>query len=242
MWKTFDEYLRLTYGDEHWQSSTRMVYSFSDNDFKYRNYMKTENIYDADHRIIGEYYPIERNKNCAFRDFHILQEVYYNTGKGNRFGLQAWYLDSERGVPMLNVDYREDADYINEQREQTFRGILSWDRISKDLKLGAKVGYIHTWLGYDYSRDLGNGEMAGMIESRSRVNTVYGSAEAEYSIGKNGSSRPACRRISILWKVRIAILSHKAAIGLRSDTTRLESNCQDTYRPNGARSSGSVCR
>ncbi len=184
MWKTFDEYLRLTYGDEHWQSSTRMVYSFSDNDFKYRNYMKTENIYDADHRIIGEYYPIERNKNCAFRDFHILQEVYYNTGKGNRFGLQAWYLDSERGVPMLNVDYREDADYINEQREQTFRGILSWDRISKDLKLGAKVGYIHTWLGYDYSRDLGNGEMAGMIESRSRVNTVYGSAEAEYSIGK----------------------------------------------------------
>ncbi len=184
MWKTFDEYLRLTYGNEHWQSSTRVVYSSSDNDFKYRNYMKKTNVYDDDKNIIGQYYPIERNKSCAFHDFHILQEVYYNTGKGNRFGLQAWYLDSRRGVPMLNVDYKDDADYVNEQREQTFRGIVSWDRISKDLKLGAKAGYIHTWLGYDYSRDLGNGEMARMIESRSYVNTVYGSFDAEYSIGK----------------------------------------------------------
>lgn len=184
MWKTFDEFLRLTYGDEHWQTSTRVVYSSSDNDFKYRNYMKKQNIYDDDKNIIGQYYPIERNKSCAFHDFHILQEVYYNTGKGNRFGLQAWYLDSRRGVPMLNVDYKEDSDYVNEQREQTFRGIVSWDRISKNLKLGAKAGYIHTWLGYDYSRDLGNGEMARMIESRSYVNTAYGSFDAEYSIGK----------------------------------------------------------
>ena len=29
---TFDEFLRLTYGDKHWQSSTRVVYSSSPND------------------------------------------------------------------------------------------------------------------------------------------------------------------------------------------------------------------
>ena len=184
MWKTFDEFLRLTYGDEHWQSSTRVVYSSSDNDFKYRNYMKKQNIYDDDKNIVGQYYPVERNKSCDFHNFHILQEIYYNTGKGNRFGLQAWYLDSRRGVPMLNVDQKEDAEYVNKQREHTFRGVVSWDRISENLKLGAKAGYIHTWLGYDYSRDLGNGEMAGMIRSRSYVNTAYAAFDAEYSIGK----------------------------------------------------------
>ena len=184
MWKTFDEFLRLTYGNDRWQVSTRVVYSSSDNDFKYRNYMKKLNIYDHDRNIIGRYYPIERNKNCDFHDFHALQEVYFNTGRGSRFGLQAWYLDSRRGVPMLNVDQKDDAEYVNEQREQTFRGIVSWDRISDNLKLGAKAGYIHTWLGYDYSRDLGNGEMAGMIRSRSYVDTFYGSADGEYSIGR----------------------------------------------------------
>ena len=34
MYKTFDEFLRLTYGDDHWQGSTRAVYSSSANDFK----------------------------------------------------------------------------------------------------------------------------------------------------------------------------------------------------------------
>lgn len=108
--KTFDEFLRLTYGDKHWQVSTRAVYSSSDNDFKYRNYNKKMNIYDDDHQIVGTYYPIERNKCGAFRDFHILQEVYYNTGRGDRFGLQAWFLDSKRGVPMLSVDHRSDDE------------------------------------------------------------------------------------------------------------------------------------
>lgn len=183
MWKTFDEFLRLTYGNARWQTSTRVVYSSSDNDFKYRNYNKTENIYDGDHHIIGEYYPVERNKSCDFHDFHLLQEVYWNSGNGNRLGLQAWYLDSRRGVPMLNVDYRDNADYVNEQSEQTFRGVVSWDRISENLKLGAKAGYIHTSLAYDYARDVGNGDLAAMIASRSRVHTFYGAADAEYSVG-----------------------------------------------------------
>ncbi len=39
---TTDEFLRLTYGDDHWQTSTRVVYSSSPNEFKYRNRDKNE--------------------------------------------------------------------------------------------------------------------------------------------------------------------------------------------------------
>ena len=46
MFRTFDEFLRLEWGDEHWQVSTRAVYQSSANDFKYRNRDKKENIYD----------------------------------------------------------------------------------------------------------------------------------------------------------------------------------------------------
>lgn len=183
MWKTFDEFVRLTYGNEHWQASTRFVYSSSDNDFKYRNYNKSQNIYDDNHHIIAQYYPVERNKSCDFHDLHLLQEVYFNTGKGDRFGLSAWYLRSERGVPMLNVDYRDHADYANRQTEETFRSVVSWDRIAKNLKLGARAGYVHSSLAYDYARDPGNGELADMINSRSYVNTLYGALDAEYSAG-----------------------------------------------------------
>ena len=65
--KTFDEFLRLTYGDDHWQLSTRAVYSSSPNDYKYRNRDKKENIYDDEMNIIGSYYPIERNRSMSHK-------------------------------------------------------------------------------------------------------------------------------------------------------------------------------
>ena len=182
--KTSDEFLRLTYGDDHWQSSTRLVYSSSLNEFTYRNHDKKENIYDEDMTIIGQYYPKEKNRSGSFKDFHALQEVYYNTRKGDRFGLNAWYIHSNRELPMLTTDYGNESDFENRQREETFRGVLSWDHLRENWKVSAKGGYVHTQMKYDYKRDAGNGVMTPMTRSRSKVNTFYGQSEAEYYIGK----------------------------------------------------------
>lgn len=179
---TFDEFLRLTWGNEKWQISTRAVYSSSPNDYKYRNHDKKENIYDEDHNIIGQYYPIERNRSGAYKDLHLLQEIYYNTGKGDRFAFNAWYIHSNRELPMLTTDYGEEKSFENRQREQTLRSTLRWDRYGNNWKTGAGAGYIHTWMAYDYKRDPGNGTLSSMIRSRSLINTIYGSLDGEYSI------------------------------------------------------------
>ena len=183
MYRTFDEFLRLTWGDERWQVSTRAVYQSSANDYKYRNRDKKENIYDEDMNIIGSYYPVERNKSGAFDDVHVLQEIYYNTGRGDRFGLNAWYINSNRELPLLTTDYADDMQVENRQREHTLRSVLSWDHYRNDWKIAAKAGYIHTWMAYDYRRDPGNGVMTSMTRSRSNVDTFYGQAEGEYSVG-----------------------------------------------------------
>ena len=180
---SFDEFLRLTYGDKNWQTSTRVVLSTSPNNFKYRNHDKKENVYDENMNIIDQYYPIERNKSGSYRDLHLLQEAYYNNNRGDRLGLNAWYVYSNRELPMLTTDYGEATDFENRQREHTFRGIFTYDHLAEGWKLGAKVGYIYTWMAYDYKRDLGNGIMAHMTRSRSRINTIYGQLNAEYYIG-----------------------------------------------------------
>ncbi len=180
---SFDEFLRLTYGNDHWQTSTRVVLSTSPNNFKYRNHDKKENIYDENMNIIDQYYPIERNKSGSYKDLHLLQETYYNTNRGDRFGLNAWYVYSNRELAMLTTDYGEDTDFENRQREHTFRGIFTYDHLADGWKLGAKAGYIYTWMAYDYKRDLGNGVMAHMTRSRSRINTIYGQVNGEYYIG-----------------------------------------------------------
>ena len=233
--KTFDEFLRLTYGDKHWQVSTRAVYSSSPNDYKYRNHDKKENIYDEDMNIIDQYYPMERNRSGSFKDLHILQEVYYNTGKGDRLGLNAWYINSNRELPMLTVDYGDETAFDNRQREQTFRGVVSWDHIRKSWKLGAKAGYIYTWMAYDYKRDVGNGNMAHMTRSRSRINTVYGQADADYYIGNKW-----------LFSANISLHQHfvesedknivrqdgnKAIVGYRKARPELSGSISAKYRP-----------
>ena len=182
--KTFDEFARFTYGNEQWQVSTRAVYSSSPNDYKYTNHDKKINIYDGDMNIVGQYYPKERNQSGSFKDLHLLQEVYYNTLKGDRFGLNAWYINSNRELPMLTTDFGDATDFENRQREQTFRSVLSWDHIKEKWKLGVKGGYIHTWMAYDYRREVAPDNWASMTRSRSKVNTFYGQAEGEYAPDK----------------------------------------------------------
>ena len=172
---TFDEFLRVTWGNEHWQTSTRAVYTSSRNDFTYRNYSK---------KINGEY-PIDTNRCGAIQDFHILQEAYYNTGHGDRFGVNAWYMASTRGVPMLSVDYRNNSSYINEQGENTLRSVLSWDHERRSYKVHTKAGYNGTRQSYDFIKDKGNGQMVQMVESRSRINTFYAQSEAEVFLPGN---------------------------------------------------------
>ena len=220
--KTFDEFLRLTYGNEHWQTSTRVVYSSSPNDFEYRNHDKKENIYDENMNIVDQYYPIERNRSGAFKDFHFLQEAYYNTMKGDRFGFNAWYINSNRELPMLTVDYGDDTDFENRQKENTFRSVASWDHIRENWKMGAKAGYIHTKMNYDYKRDLGNGIMAHMTQSRSKINTFYGQAEGEYYIGKK-------------WLFTVNIAAHQHFVESRDKSVMLQDGNEGTVGYHKAR-------
>ena len=234
--KTFDEFLRLTYGNDHWQASLRASYSSSPNDYKYRNHDKKVNIYDDEMNIIGQYYPIERNRSGAFKDFHILQETYYNTGRGDKFGLQAWYTNSNRELQMLTTDYGNATDFENRQREHTFRGILSWDHLRQNWKLASSAGDVHTWMAYDYKRDVGNGNMQVMTRSRSKINTLYGKVDGEYYIGRKW-----------LFTANISVHQHfvesadkniirqdgnRAIVGYNKARTELSGSLSAKWRPN----------
>ncbi len=178
---TADEYLRLSYGNDKWQLSTRAVSATSPNRYPYRNRDKKENIYDDTHHIIGQYYPKEKNRSGSFNDLHLLQEVYYTPGDGGRWGGQVWYFASNREIPLLTTDYGTTSDFENRQREETLRSHFSYTRNGGQFKTEAAAGYMHTWMAYDYKRDAGNGILTPMTRSRSTLHTIYGQAETEYS-------------------------------------------------------------
>ena len=177
---TFDEFLRLSYGKGRWRAATRAYYASSKNDFHYTNYRKK--VFDTNQQgnIVGYSYPRERNRNGSFNDLHLLQEFYLNSASGNRWNLAAWYIASRRGVPMLNVDYRDESESRNRQRENTLRVAGGWERSISRLKLAVRAGYSYTDLVYTYAGDAGNGTLTEMIRSESRAHTAFARAEAEY--------------------------------------------------------------
>lgn len=177
---TYDEFARVTYGNNKWQSSTRFLYSSSDNDFKYTNYDTKVPVKDDNDNIIGWENPIQRNRNGGFKDMHILQELYYNAGNTGRFGLYGWYMDSERGIPNLSTDKKDENLTKHQQDERTLRAGASWNKSSENLSISGKAGYTYTDMRYVYKRGLGNGEMADMINSKSYTNTIFGKFGAQY--------------------------------------------------------------
>lgn len=181
---TFDEFLRADYGRGRWHTSTRAVYSSSKNDYKYVNRDKKENIYDDNHNIIGQYHPTERNRSGAFHDFHLLQELYFDADSRNDFGLKIWLTDSHRELPLLTVDYGSDTDFENKQRELTLRTVGQWHHRGDKFTVETSAGYAYSRMGYDYSRDAGNGEMAVMARTRSRSHTLFGDVDLRWHLSR----------------------------------------------------------
>lgn len=239
---TFDEFLRVSYGGSHWGSSTRVVYSSSDNDYKYINHDKKVNIYDDDHNIIGSYHPTERNRSGAFRDFHALQELYYDTRGGDRLGLNVWYINSMRELPMLTTDYGDETDFENRQREHTLRAVASWDHTREKLRLTARGGYIHTRMAYDYSREVATGMRVAMTRSRSRVNTFYGQADADWTPSRRWLFNAGISALSTSCAPRTRTSSCRTATAPSWATTRGASRSAPWPRPSGSPSSPWGCR
>lgn len=182
---TFDEFLRLTYVGKQWSSSTRVLVSTSKNDFRYRNYDSKDFVTDENGQIIGDYYPLERNRNGGFRDIHVMQELYYTTRGGDRLSLAAWYMDSHRGLAMLTSDRNTTREKRNSQDERTLRAVTGWDRLRGGLKLSAKAGYTYVDMRYLMESDPdGLGHFSPVTDARSRIHTFFAKAEAEYTLGE----------------------------------------------------------
>ena len=178
---TYDDFFRLTYKNQRFASSTRVVYSTSDNDYPYTNRDKKTDVYDDDGNWVTSYHPEEHNKSGYFDDFHLLQEFHYDAGKGNQLGASVWWTHSKRGLPFLSVDYKDDSDFKNEQRNNTLRCVLSWDIRKEKTKWGMKAGFTYADIGYEYFTT--RQEMKNSItSSRSYSNTAFLSAQTDWML------------------------------------------------------------
>ncbi len=205
-YKTFDEYLRYTYSGERWKSSTRLVAASSRNDFEYTNTNKWADITDDEGQIISSYHPRERNSNGAFRDFHLLQELSYQPAKAHRLGLSLWGTSSYRQLPLMSVDYGNPALRVNENKEQSIRGVLSHHFIGERWSLESRLGHSTSYISYDNgSRAVVDGAVTYFYQTRSLLHNTFVESKAQWfatpQLMLNGSAKVAFQQARTAGKV-----------------------------------------
>jgi iron complex outermembrane receptor protein len=184
-YKTYDQYLKFSYGGDKLKSSTKLFFTSSKNDFSFTNYRKKIFLFDDYGNIIDSYYPVEKNRNGFFKDLHALQEFSWDSDDGSRWGASVWFMDSHRGVPMLNVDYRALSLSENFKDETSIKSTFFWNKDQKQTKYSLKGGNIHTDLKYVYLGDTGYGSLKKMVDSNSTVNTLFISGDSEFKPNNN---------------------------------------------------------
>lgn len=233
--RTFDEFLRAAWVSKKWSASTRVAYSSSANDFKYTNHDKKENIYDDNHNIIGQYHPTERNRNGDYKDLNVLQQIYYDTRKGDRAGLNLWYADSDRGLPLLTTDYGDDRQFENRNRHRSLRGVLTWNRFRTKWTLAAWAGYAYSCFRYKYEREITAGNWAVMSRSHSTVNTAFAKGEftwhgtAGWLFGATLSARQ--HRVESRDKDVVAVDGQNAVVGYSQARFELSAALSARWQP-----------
>lgn len=175
---SYDGFVRYSYSTGRWSATTRLQLARSDNDFTYRNLSKVH--LDEDGSLRDEY-EISHNRNSSYRDLHLMQELYYKPSPTQQWSLQAWWTDSDRGVPMLLSDQRSEQQHRTQQKEQSLRSVLTYSLRPARLSLQGRLGYSYTHLGYSYRHSASGTELLA-TDANSYVYSLLGSAEGDYQL------------------------------------------------------------
>lgn len=128
---SYDAFGQLTIGHKKLKSKYAVYYNASENDFSYLNKLNA----DID-PISGTYhYPTDKNKNAEYKNYGVLQELYYQSLKNQTYSLQTWIQHNERGLPQLLTNESNDAANINKQRENALRSAFEWKKIVDKSRL-----------------------------------------------------------------------------------------------------------
>ena len=177
---TFNNFLGIKAGNKHFQSSTRLYYNRSKNDFPFYN----KNVADIDLET-GEYiYPLQRNVHANYLLDGLLQEFAFRLRKKYLLQLNYWYQNSERALPRLNTYEGDDYANLSRQNQQTHRATLHLSRFGKSGRVDLNLGLQAEEMTYQVQNQIGGRGYYDAVYSKSKTLGSYNKLEYSYKPDK----------------------------------------------------------
>ena len=137
---TKDEFFQINSGNKKIQSQTRAFFNYSDNNYRFVN----RSIADIDSTTGNYIYSTQqRNTNSSYRNYGLLQEIYFRPDEKNIIILRYWYQHFNRSLPTLLTDESKiSTNYsnTNRQSENAHRPVAEWKSYGRKGILGITLG------------------------------------------------------------------------------------------------------
>lgn len=129
---TTDSYLNITAGSDRFQSSTKLYYNYSKNDFEFIN----RDIIDPSR---PDYRPTQRNKNGDYRRSGFMQEFFMKIDSSQMLSAIVWGLNSDSNLPQLTSYEGEDGNNLTDRRDGSLRAAITYKRYGEKLDVTARL-------------------------------------------------------------------------------------------------------
>jgi outer membrane cobalamin receptor len=180
---TIDNFLKLSAGNQKFQSGTRIFYSTSDNDFKYINRSIIDSV-DLESGI--KYHPLSINNNAGYTQYGLLQEFFLRPGDNSFFNISVWAQHGERSIPFLSANESATDGMSNQQNDKVYRISSAWKRFGDKVSFQYQTGLNIQILDYAFFNEVNGIGMINLINSRSRSLSIMNKAETEINQGAMG--------------------------------------------------------
>lgn len=124
--------LALQGGYRNWSVTSKAYHKQADNDFEYINPNKRTR-------------PVERNRNAAFAQKGLVQDIAYRFSNSSKLSLKSWYQQTERQIqPTIGDQLSKD-----QQEDENLKVSLQYKHNGSLGFMSAQFGYLYNYLLYN---------------------------------------------------------------------------------------------
>ncbi len=177
-YNTWDDFLKLSIGNNKIQSKTRAYHNYSKNDYTFINKGIAE--IDSETGIVT--HTLDTNKNANFSRYGFLQELYFKPDQSNVFSVRWWWQNAERTIPQATSYEGPENSNLNTQTDIDNRIVTDWKHYGSNYKLMLRSGFASKQLDYILKNTIsGIGEISA-IYSESQQKSFLNKASINFQI------------------------------------------------------------
>ncbi len=171
---TYNALVSLRAGSESFQSSTKVIYNSSLNDFEFIN----RDIIDP---MNPSYRPTQRNLNGDYRNVWLVQDFFVNLGHNEELSASVMLSDNMRNLPQLTTYEGPENSNLTNSQESSIRAVLNYTRSWDSFKLGAMLGGTLEESSFLQQNYMGSNSYESYISSESLGRTLQAKFNVDYN-------------------------------------------------------------